>query len=457
MSNRQFVSHFMSSQPGMLKPVGPRESMRAWQHHLLAAALAVSLCIGDTNAQDTPVPDVVDLAAVLRLARDASPRLALERQAIAGAEADRITAQAYPNPTLNYGRFRPSGGEATLFEGNRQQQYTFDLPLLIAGQRPARIEKAEREIEAARARVASGASSLLAEAGAAFVALLAAQEKTRLASGASEEVSRLRSIVAGREASGMASRYDLTRLEVELGGLRAKQQETNADVADRAGNLAALLGLPNWQPRASGSLSPLALGTDAIARPHEHTLTSPAIIAAKRGEEAALSGVEVARRERVPVPSVSVGRSWTSAPFGAASFVGLSIEIPILDTKRGPLMKAEADAQAAMLRRDLAIAEIGANLERLSGIIAARQAALERFDAEGAAHLPALKQMAEDAYRLGRGSILELLDATRSRYELQQTRIDLVAALYDARLRFLAMTGDLERNLGLQLSDPVRR
>lgn len=425
---------------------------------ILAAAFSLFLCIGNAHAQEAAAPpEVVDLATVLKLARGASPRLALERQAIAGAEADRVTAEAYPNPTLNYGRFRPSGGEATLFEGNRQQQYTFDVPLLIAGQRSARIEKAEREIEAARARVASGASSLFAEAGAAFVALLASQEKSRLAATASEDVGRLRGIVAGREASGMASRYDLTRLEVELGGLRAKQEETKADVSDRAGNLAALLGLPNWRPRASGTFSPLTIGTDALTQPRDRTLTSPAIVAAKRAEEAAQSGVEVARRERVPVPSVSVGRSWTSAPFGAANFLGLSVEIPILDTKRGQFTKAEAEAQAAILRRELAVAEVGANLERLADVIAARQAALDRFDQEAAARLPALKQMAEDAYRLGRGSILELLDATRSRYELQQTRIELVAALLDAQLRFLAMTGELERSLGLRVTDPAGR
>ena len=121
--------------------------------------------------ENMPVPDVVDLPTVLRLVRDASPRLSIERQAVAGAEANRITAGAYPNPTVSYGRFRPSGGQATLFEGSRQEQTTVELPLLIAGQRSARVAKAEREIEAARARVASGASSLAAEAGSAFNAI----------------------------------------------------------------------------------------------------------------------------------------------------------------------------------------------------------------------------------------------------------------------------------------------
>jgi cobalt-zinc-cadmium efflux system outer membrane protein len=163
----------------------------------------------------------------------------------------------------------------------------------------------------------------------------------------------------------------------------------------------------------------------------------------------AQSGVEVARRERWPVPSVSAGRSWTSEPFGAANFLGLSVEIPVLDTRRGPLAKAESEATSAALRRELAVAEVATNLERYANVIAARQAALQRFQEEASARLPLLKQMAEDAYRLGRSSIFELLDSTRSRYELHQTRIDLVAALFEAQLRFLATSGELERSIGL--------
>ena len=130
----------------------------------LSAALLVCFSFGGavSHAQDnTAVPAVVDLPAVLKLVREVSPRLSIERQGVAGAEASRITAGAYPNPTINYGRYRPSAGGATLFDGTRQEQTIVELPLLIAGQRGARVEKAERDIEAARARVISGASSLV--------------------------------------------------------------------------------------------------------------------------------------------------------------------------------------------------------------------------------------------------------------------------------------------------------
>ena len=429
---------------------GARGSKGGRTGRLGLAALFI-LLIGAAQAQvpdENAPPPVVDLAAILRLAREASPRLAVERQAIASAEANLITAGAYPNPSVSYGRFRPRGGQATLFEGSRQEQATLEVPLLIAGQRSARIDRAEREIEAARARVASGASTLAAEGGSLFVALLAAQQKVALVTATSAELAQLRNIVAGRSEGGMASRYDLTRLDVELGGIRARLDEANTEVSDRSGSLAALLGFKNWQPRASGRLSPLAAGAEAFAKPGERALTSPATVAAVREESLAQSNVEVTRRERWPVPSVNVGRAWTSEPFGAANFLGLTVEIPILDTRRGALAKAEAEAITATLRRELAVAEVSANLERYAAIIKSREAALKRFEAEAGARLETLKQMAEDAYRLGRSSIFELLDSTRSRHELQQTRIDLVAALIEAQLRFLAISGELERSIG---------
>ena len=416
------------------------------------------LGMGPAHSQQTPrVATEVDLAAVLRLVRDASPRLSIERQAVADAQANRITAGAYPNPTISYGRFQPSGSRSTLFDGSRQEQGTVEVPLLIGGQRPARIEKAEREIDAARARVASGASSLGGEAASAYVALLAAQEKLASFKTSHEELVRLRDIVAGRQASGMASRYDLARLDIEVGGLQTKVNEAEADAADQAGMLAGLLGLPNWRPRASGTLVPLKLEGGTLTDQHERTSGSPAVIAAMRDEKVAQSGVEVARRERWPALSLSAGRAWTSDPFGAANFVGLSIELPILDTRRGPLAKAEAEAITAGLRRELAVAEVAANLERYANVIAGREAALLRFEKDASAHLPALKQMAEDAYRLGRSSIFELLDSTRSRHDLIQRRIDLMAALVEAQLRYLAISGELERSVGLAPAEPDRR
>ncbi len=416
---------------------------------LLALLLAgITPAGAQQSAQDSTSPAiVVSLQEVLRLVREVSPRLALERLNIRGAEANRITAGAHPNPTVNYGQYRPQSGARTLFDGNRQEQATLELPLLLNGQRAARIEKAEREIDAARARVAAGASTLAAEAGAAFIALLAVQEKTTQLSSALDELTRLRNLVSARADLGAASRYDVTRLEVEVGSFRTKLADAEADIADRSGNLAALLGIANWQPKADGRLVALMTDGEIADYSSAHALSSPAARAAMEDEKVAHSAVYLARRERTPGVSLGAGHTWTSNPFGAANFLGLTVEIPLFDTRRGPLAKAEAEAEAsaATLRRELATAEVSAQLQRYANVVAARKAAVQRFEKDAAGRLPLLKEMSEHAYRLGRGSIFELLDALRSRHELYQTRIDLTSALCEARLRYLAIGGHLQR------------
>ncbi len=414
------------------------------------AALALALALSQAAlAQDTRPPANIDLRQLMRQALRENPRLTLARQEIAGAEADRLSAGAYPNPSVSFGRSRRGGGDPTLFTGSHQDQAMFELPLLIGGQRGARIERAERELAAARARVAAGASSLAAEAGAAFVALLAAQEKEKTLAGAREDTARLQRIVAGREQAGAASRYDLARMNAELDQLDTRFADARADVADRAGQLAALLGQRDWTPRAAGKLEPLPLDASALASTPERVQATPAVMAAELDARSALGAVDVASSERTPATALNVGRSWTAAPFGAANYLGLSIEIPILDTRRGPYERALSDAEAARQRLAIAQAETAANLQRLAETIRLRQAALERYEAGTGARLPAMRQMAEDAYLLGRGSVLDLLDAVRSRLDQSQTRIDLLAALLEAQLRLIAGDGSLERRLGL--------
>jgi len=403
--------------------------MKAASALLLAALLAA----GRVIAQPVAPPDEVDLKTVLSLAREVSPRLAVEREGIAEAQADRIAAAALPNPVVSYGRFTHARGQRTVFEGSRQQEFAVELPLLLSGQRAARVARADLAVDAAHARVAAGASSLAAESGSAFVALLAAEEKLLLSVRARTEVEQLRGIVAGRAAGGFASRYELARVDLELGGLGARIEESRADVAERSGALSGLLAIPGWRPRASGNLQSTAGQVADAVRADDRV--HPAVVAAQREEAAARQAVDVARRERHPVPAITWGRTWSSDPFGAAHFVGVSVELPILDDRRGPLARAQAEARAAALRREVAQAEARAQLATLEHVIEARGAALRRFDADAAQRLAPLRQMAEDAYRLGRGSILELIDATRSQLELEETRIDLEAALLEARVQ----------------------
>jgi len=411
--------------------------------YLCAAFLLTWLTTVRAQEAAPELPLQITLPQMLRLVAERSPRLAVERIAIEAAEAERIGATAYPNPTLSVGRYKPAGGARTVFDANSQSQTTLDLPMLIGGQRKARLDAVDQAVEAARAHVGAAGHEAAIKAMEAFVGLQSAQEKARVLASAYADVQRLSKIVAERMAGGMASRYEATRADIELAALKTRADDAQLERSARASELAAIIGVPGWKPEALGALASAGMTFDRNTLSVAAKENNAQLVAARRDETAAEASVRRAQRERIPVPVVSVGRTWTGDPYGAANFVGLSAEIPILDRRMGPVVKAEADLRAAQLRRAAIEAELDAELVRALDMLAARRATLTQFDRSIGAKLDSLRQMSEDYYQLGRGSILELVDATRSRLESALSGLDVRAQLVIEELRLLALSGKL--------------
>ncbi|HJY78758.1 MAG TPA: TolC family protein [Burkholderiales bacterium] len=387
----------------------------------------------DASAQ---LPERVTLEEVLRIVSE-GPRVAASQRDADAARADRDAAGAYANPSLSIGRARPSGGERTIFDANSQDQASVELPVPIFGQRAARVQVAERQVERAQWQVRSTVGEARRSAALEFVRLLAAQEQLALRQRARTEIERIRGIVAGRLDNGMASRYDLARADAELSLSSVGVQKAEAEAAEHAAALAALAGAGAWRPQAQGALEALrpAPPVDADALLDR----SPALQTARAETRAAEARIELAQRERFPVPSIGIGRTWTSGPFGAANFLGVSSEIPILDTRRAQEDKARAEAAAARSRERAIEAGLRAELQRHFEALRARRAALERLKGADAAFL----EMAESAYRLGRATLFELLDARRTQLEAADARLELLGAIAESGIEIEAISGSL--------------
>jgi cobalt-zinc-cadmium efflux system outer membrane protein len=407
---------------------------------MLFAMSAVSI-EAQTNAVSTQtltLPDVVQLLG------DRNPKIRAEREAIASARADRRTAAAYPNPKLALQHQEPNG-QQTLFTGERQEQISLEIPLLIPSQRSSRIAKADLDIAAAQAHYTAEAANIMADACASYVHLLSLQQRTEVLSNALAEVTRLRDTISGRVTGGASSAYDLERVEVEVGVLASHYEASRVDMLAEANQLAGLLSITNGLPAATGALQPWEIPQRYLYDPS--ATISPAAIAAARETAAAEAGIKVARRNRWPDVSLSGGRAWTRHPFGAADFVGVNIEIPIFDTRRSQLDKAKSDARAAEDRLIAANAQAEATIRQLAQTVDRRQAALERYRKDIEPRLTRLKEMSSDAYLMGRHTVFELLDAEQARREVALENIETLSALIEAQIRFLAITGTLPQFL----------
>jgi len=397
--------------------------------------LAIALCLPAARAADLPpaLGTEVSLPQLLELVKTSSPALQAERTQVAMAEADLMTAQTFSNPSVGYTHKR----------GEKEATISQDIP--IFGQRGARIESARSGVDAARAQLRLVYAQALQDAARDFMSLLVSQEREKRWLDAKDDLEGAFRIVQGQVQAGARSRYDLTRLEVERASLDAQLAQAQAETLQASARVAASVGAPAWRPRAAGSIVSHwnALSFDAIWPQAQNRL--PAVRAALAQQAFAEKQLEAERRQAYPTPTFMVGRLNNNE--GRSTEYGVSVAIPLFDRNQGPIARAAAEADGMRLRSRAIVVAAESELRRATEQLNRRQQLADRFEKEGLSMIPRLRQMAQDSYTLGRGSILDLVDAIQAVAEKKNTYLDLLEAVLQAEVDVRIATGELGADL----------
>ena len=400
--------------------------------HARAFTLAFLLAIASTAASALALDDY--LAQVARH----NPELAAARGQRAFAEAESLTARAYPNPEVELGagpwRSRVGGasGSAT--------QLGITQPIDLPSVRTPRIGAAEAGVAAALAgeRATRLAIGFLARQ--AYAEWLRRVEDERGANQNVALLAQIRDRVAARVAVGEAPRFELVRAEAEalaaqnaLAAARLRVEEARGTMRRLAGNaLPAQFEPTGPAPMPADQAPALALLQDEVLAAH------PALKVLEAERERARLRLEQERALRAPQPSLRLGDS--RDPEMRATTVGVAITVPLWNRREGPIAQAQAgiDLAAAQIERERAnlLRELDSAHARFG--IAQRQ--VQTFEAGLLKSAEAALQVAEAAYRFGERSFLEVLDAQRTlrtvRTDYNQARFDRLSAWLDLeRLR----------------------
>lgn len=386
-------------------------------------------------------PEAVTLDELIRLTLEHSPVLAAQRSALAISEAQVLQAGLLPNPEIEYEALRRWRGVNPL--DGREDEFVIQQPLLIAGQRRARVDTAEHELRAAQARFEVAASELVAEVRRAFVELLAYRQRIDYLEELRHDLARIEDNVAGRVEAGDKSPFDLMRLRIELAAFATELAQQRTERNEAAAALGELLGVAGWSPSAIGDLAPAGFALDAprlwaLAEGH-----LPDLHAAERAEVAAQSGIHLARRERIPVPTVGVGVLSVTEDRGRAAMLTFSVDLPLFDRGQGMMAEAVAEARTAQLEHASERVRARARFERTLRLLQDRRATLVGFETEVLEQIPGLRERAEDAYLLGQIDIIGLLDAFESLADARMTGVDLREAVMQAEVDVLEATGQV--------------
>jgi outer membrane protein, multidrug efflux system len=378
-------------------------------------------------------------------ARTNSPRLQAALARVDQARAILGFADASRLPTLEIApdasRYRVSGNRPDQPEkipGNNE--YTtnrFRLPLYASyeidfwGKVSRQIEAADRRMEASVAAYHTVLLTLQGDVAQTYFQLRAADEEADLLKRGIELRTRARDLVAARKRGGLSSELDLARVETELA-----ITEGDAQAADRRRHelqhaLAVLVGtLPgrlNLDPAIFTTVPPaipLGLPADLLER-------RPDVAEAERLLAARNAEIGIAQAAWFPSIRLTGGIGYESAELSDLLnrdsqiwSLGTSLVQPIFD---GGRIRANEERARALYAENLATYR-----ERL--LIAFREvesslAALRILDQQHESQLRAVtsaeraEQLATSRYKTGLTNVLELIDAQRTRLQVERVRL----------------------------------
>ncbi|MFN4360359.1 MAG: TolC family protein [Hylemonella sp.] len=365
------------------------------------------------------------LEALVQLVLTHNPALQGARSARAQAEAGIRSAGALPNPRLEIsdGRQRPNGPTGT--SGNITGWGVSQLienPWL----RSARVDAAEQGLRSSEAQLGLTRSEVVAQVKLRAYEVLLRIEESRAADDELQLLEQTRDRVRVRVDSGEAARYEIIKAEAEFISARQRQQTAQLSVEQARIRLNQLAGgqLPlGWTLNAR--LDDAQPPVQAPLLREQLLGTNPELQSLRAQLERQQARVREASASRWP--GVELRYNDLRDPDNRQGMIGASIQIPLLDQKRGP--RAEAEAEATRARTRLEARQIELQLQLDSAVMALEMARL-RVEALGTGAIrdaEAAVRVAQAAYRFGERGILDVLDAQRV---LRTVRGDLLQARY---------------------------
>lgn len=375
---------------------------------------------------------ILTLEQAISMALSTNPELRSVAQSLAMTEGARLQAGLRPNPELSLLR------EGMSSSGGRTDTYQLSQALELGGKRGVRIRLADQDRALALGDVNVTKADLKADVTAAYLAALTAQEHVTLAKESLSLAAKATSAAERRVAAGKISPLEQTRSRVAEAGARLELSQALADAALARRRLATFWGsnepvqrelmTPDLDLAAIPALPALQARLDA----------SPQMARARMQIARQQAQVDLAKADRMPDLTVSLGQKKDRLSNVSQTVVGLSIPLPLFNRNQGNLLtalrsvdKAKTDAEIAYLKVSEALADAH---QRAS--VAQEQIESMRKDI-----LPAAQSAFDAAvtgFELGKFGFIDVLDAQRT---LFQSRAQYLSAL-SARYRSLA---DLQR------------
>lgn len=372
---------------------------------------------GDVEARVTELlEDGLGLTEAVELGLLNSPLLQASFHDLGMASADRAQANLLTNPSLNAVLRFPTSGGATEIEGG------LFASLLDIWQVPDRARVAGEALEQRTLQLAHEAVLLAGEIRVAYIGAVTARRSVEIAT---ENRSAARSLVELAEArleAAATTAIDANLARLEQAAMAIALRDAELAAGESARRLKALLGLrPDLEldlhplPESAARALPPAEELERIATEARLDIRAAGAALARAGAELERQQGLVWRRLEVGVGAEKDGE-WSLGP-------AARLELPLFDQNQAQIAKAREDVH----RREkiLTATTIAAARDVRSADARMRAAAdtLAIFESEVLARAEETLEQARSSYRLGKTTILPVIEAQRQVLDARQNHV----------------------------------
>lgn len=401
---------------------------------LLSLVLGLSIVPPTATAQ-VPVARLT-LSKALEMAQLHAPAIEESQASVRAADANMQQAGLLPNPTLTVEAENVMGSGRYARFGEAETTYSLSMPLELGGKRAARVRVAQAE----RAYVGIGAAAAKAEltmrTTQAFIAVAATERRLAAANSALALAQQVEDAARARVRAGKVSPLDEQRAKVQHINAQVKADRIRRNAELATASLARLLDVTQIGPVVS----------DWFDSPDSHTGPTPQSQSLPLGAADALvtaagARVDAARRARLPDVAVSVGSRRFRDSGENALVVAVSLPLPIFNTGKAELIRSHAELDRAQAQRNAVVLDTAQALAEAQAQVADAIANASAATGPGLSAAHEAARIARIGYAEGKFSQLDLIEAERTLSETQESAIDALEALHNARARLARLQG----------------
>ena len=361
----------------------------------------------------------ITLEDAIKLALENSPTLKATRTQIQQSQAQEITANLRPNPTLSAdSQFIPifSPGDFSTDTLNNLQQFDIGLGYLFerGHKRQNRLQAARDQTGVTQAQVADAERTLVFNVGQQFIAALLANSTLEFAQEDLKGFQETVNISEQRYKAGDISEGDYLKIKLQL--LQFQTDVSSARVArvQALGSLRQLIGstvLPA-DFDVAGDLKYEPLTASLLDLQAKALGTRPDLVAARRGVTAANSQISLAKANSKMDVTGSMNYSHVSGTSSTSLFV--SVPLPFFDRNQGELARTRSALTQAQLSERAAEDTVITDVSNAYAAATTNQDVVNLYLSGYLKQALQSREISAYAYKGGAATLLDFLDSERS-------------------------------------------